>query len=70
MRAIPVIDETSIEIARSYEGVADFVLLDSYDPATTRSGRSAAPMIGASADGLSRTPASRSFSQVGSVPRT
>ena len=31
MRAVPVIDETSIEIARSYRGVADFLLLDSYD---------------------------------------
>jgi phosphoribosylanthranilate isomerase len=32
MRAIPIVDETSIEIARSYKGVADFLLLDSYDP--------------------------------------
>jgi phosphoribosylanthranilate isomerase len=32
MRAIPVIDETSIETAASYRGVADFLLLDSYDP--------------------------------------
>src|SRR5246127_380702 len=31
MRAIPVIDEASIEVARSYRGVADFLLLDSYD---------------------------------------
>jgi phosphoribosylanthranilate isomerase len=31
MRAIPVIDETSIEIARSYRDIADFLLLDSYD---------------------------------------
>jgi phosphoribosylanthranilate isomerase len=31
IRAIPVLDETSIEIARSYRGVADFLLLDSYD---------------------------------------
>ena len=30
-RAVPVLDETSIEIARSYQGVADFLLLDSYD---------------------------------------
>ena len=29
MRAIPVIDEASIEIAASYRGVADFLLLDS-----------------------------------------
>jgi phosphoribosylanthranilate isomerase len=31
MRAVPVIDETSIEIAAAYRGVADFLLLDSYD---------------------------------------
>src|SRR3981189_1829248 len=34
MRAIPVIDEASIEVARSYQGVADFLLLDSYDSFT------------------------------------
>jgi phosphoribosylanthranilate isomerase len=38
MRAIPVIDETSIEIGQSYQGVADFLLLDSYDPATRQFG--------------------------------
>jgi phosphoribosylanthranilate isomerase len=31
MRAVPVIDEASVEVARSYLGVADFLLLDSYD---------------------------------------
>ena len=31
IRAIPVIDETSIETAASYRSVADFLLLDSYD---------------------------------------
>jgi phosphoribosylanthranilate isomerase len=31
MRAIPVIDEASIETAASYRGIADFLLLDSYD---------------------------------------
>jgi phosphoribosylanthranilate isomerase len=30
MRSIPVIDEVSIVIARSYEGIADFLLLDSH----------------------------------------
>ncbi len=38
MRAIPVIDEASVEIARSYHGVADFLLLDSYDPDTRQFG--------------------------------
>jgi phosphoribosylanthranilate isomerase len=38
MRAIPIIDETSIEIARSYQGVADFLLLDSYDPGSRQFG--------------------------------
>jgi phosphoribosylanthranilate isomerase len=32
MRAIPIVDETSIAIAGSYRGVADFLLLDSYNP--------------------------------------
>ena len=30
MRSIPVVDESSIALARSYDGIADFVLLDSY----------------------------------------
>jgi len=38
IRAIPVVDETSIAIARSYDGVADFLLLDSYDPGTGQFG--------------------------------
>jgi phosphoribosylanthranilate isomerase len=38
MRAIPVIDEASIEIAASYRGAADFLLLDSYDPGTRQFG--------------------------------
>ena len=38
MRAIPVIDEASIEVARSYRGVADFLLLDSYDVGTRQFG--------------------------------
>ena len=32
MRAIPIIDEASIECAKDYRGVADFLLLDSHDP--------------------------------------
>jgi phosphoribosylanthranilate isomerase len=38
MRAIPVVDETSIAIARSYRGAADFLLLDSYDRNTAQFG--------------------------------
>ena len=38
MRAIPVVDETSIEVAASYKGVADYLLLDSYDPGTRQFG--------------------------------
>src|SRR5215471_4501589 len=30
MRSIPVVDEASIALARSYDGVADWLLLDSY----------------------------------------
>lgn len=32
MRSIPILDETSIELARGYRNVADFLLLDSHDP--------------------------------------
>jgi phosphoribosylanthranilate isomerase len=38
MRAIPVIDETSIAIARLYQGVADLLLLDTWDAATRQFG--------------------------------
>jgi phosphoribosylanthranilate isomerase len=31
MRSIPVVDETSIALARSYEGIANWLLLDSYE---------------------------------------
>jgi phosphoribosylanthranilate isomerase len=30
MRSIPVVGEASIDIARRYEGIADFLLLDSH----------------------------------------
>ena len=32
MRSIPVVDDTSIEWARAYQQIADFLLLDSHDP--------------------------------------
>ena len=32
MRSIPVVGEESIAIARSYEGIADMLLLDSHQP--------------------------------------
>ncbi|HEX3652063.1 MAG TPA: phosphoribosylanthranilate isomerase [Rhizomicrobium sp.] len=32
MRSIPVTDESSIALAHVYEGIADMLLLDSYDP--------------------------------------
>ena len=38
IRAIPIFDETSIETAASYQGVADFLLLDSYDLGTRQFG--------------------------------
>ena len=31
IRSIPVVDESSIALARSYEGIADWLLLDSYE---------------------------------------
>ena len=30
MRSVPVVDAASIDIARAYEGITDFLLLDSY----------------------------------------
>jgi phosphoribosylanthranilate isomerase len=38
MRAIPVIDESSIEVADAYRGAADFLLLDSYDAGSKQFG--------------------------------
>ena len=38
MRAIPVVDETSIAIAQSYDGIADFLLLDSHDTGSRQFG--------------------------------
>ena len=38
MRAIPIVDATSISIAGSYRGIADFLLLDSYDPTSRQFG--------------------------------
>jgi phosphoribosylanthranilate isomerase len=38
IRAIPVIDNASIEVAASYRGVADFLLLDSWDAGTRQFG--------------------------------
>jgi phosphoribosylanthranilate isomerase len=32
MRAVPIIDERSVEYARAYRGIADYLLLDSHDP--------------------------------------
>jgi len=69
MRAIPVIDETSIEIAASYQGVADFLLLDSWDPGTSQFGA-----LGRTHDwSLSRRIVEnvciRPFSRAGSAPR-
>ena len=31
MRSLPIVDESSIALARSYDGVADWLLLDSYE---------------------------------------
>jgi phosphoribosylanthranilate isomerase len=33
MQAIPVVDESALEIAQAYQPVADFLILDSYSPA-------------------------------------
>lgn len=38
MRSVPVVDEESIAIARSYEAIADFLLLDSHRPSDRQIG--------------------------------
>jgi phosphoribosylanthranilate isomerase len=38
IRAVAMLDDSSVGIARSYRGVADFLLLDSYDRATRQFG--------------------------------
>ena len=38
MRSIPIVDDESIAIARSYDGVADILLLDSYRPGDVQIG--------------------------------
>jgi phosphoribosylanthranilate isomerase len=38
MRSIPIVDRSSIELARAYDGVADFLLLDSHDPGDAQIG--------------------------------
>lgn len=38
MRSVPVVDEQSIAIARAYEGIADFLLLDSHQPSDRQIG--------------------------------
>jgi phosphoribosylanthranilate isomerase len=38
IRAVPMLGESAIEIARSYQGIADFLLLDSYDPVNRQFG--------------------------------
>jgi phosphoribosylanthranilate isomerase len=38
MRSIPVVDESSVAMACAYDGVADLLLLDSYDPADRQIG--------------------------------
>jgi phosphoribosylanthranilate isomerase len=38
MRSIPVVDESSIALARSCDGIADWLLLDSYESGDRQSG--------------------------------
>jgi phosphoribosylanthranilate isomerase len=43
MRSIPVLDGESIEIAQSYDGIADMLLLDSYRPGDVQIGALGVP---------------------------
>jgi phosphoribosylanthranilate isomerase len=43
MRTIPVIDEQSLLLAQQYDGLVDFLLLDTYQPGETQVGATGAP---------------------------
>ena len=43
MRSVPVYGEESVQIARSYEGIADFLLLDSHRPSDRQVGAIGVP---------------------------
>ena len=43
MRSVPVSGEESIELAKTYDGIADFLLLDSYRPSDRQIGALGTP---------------------------
>lgn len=43
MRTIPVIDDQSLLLAKRYDGLADYLLLDTYQPGDTQVGATGAP---------------------------
>ena len=43
MRTIPVIDEQSLPLAQQYDGLVDYLLLDTYQPGDTQVGATGAP---------------------------
>jgi phosphoribosylanthranilate isomerase len=43
MRTIPVIDEQSLLLAKQYDGLIDYLLLDTYQPGDTQVGATGAP---------------------------
>lgn len=43
MRSVPVYGEESVDIARSYEGIADYLLLDSHRPSDRQIGATGVP---------------------------
>jgi phosphoribosylanthranilate isomerase len=43
MRTIPVIDEQSLLLAQQYDGLVDYLLLDTYQPGDTQVGATGAP---------------------------
>ena len=53
MRSIPVTGDESVSIARSYDGIADILLLDSLRPGDIQMVRSASPTVGRSTRRLS-----------------
>lgn len=56
MQAIPVMDETALQIAIDFEAVSDFFILDSFSPRLAELAQLDSPMIGASAGQLWNSP--------------
>jgi phosphoribosylanthranilate isomerase len=58
MRTIPVIDEQSLTLAQRYDGLVEYLLLDSYQPGETQVGATPHRQVGLHPGHFSRWPGS------------